>query len=285
MKTIKFYVIISSLLFITASCIENSDKYKAVVAQRDSLNSENKALDSNYNKIFDILNDVEAGFLEITESQIEMRDNLNTSEGQSMDKKQRIAAQMKSIKDNFERNKSKIAELQRLFSKNKQTNNLLTETIKRLQNESTEKDKQIQSLKTELEKRNIKIGDFNTKVKDQSLNIAELQSAMEQQKTTFNTVWFCVATYKELKAAMIITNTGLFRSKKVMAVDFDNKTFTQADLRTISSITTDSKRIRFITSHPQSSYNLVTDDDKKIIIEITDPSKFWSISKYLVVRK
>jgi len=69
-----------------------------------------------------------------------------------------------------------------------------------------------------------------------------------------------------------------------MATDFDNKAFTQVDLRNISSIATDSKNIKIITSHPQSSYILETGVDKKITIKITNPSKFWSVSKYLVVQ-
>ena len=113
------------------------------------------------------------------------------------------------------------------------------------------------------------------------------KQSLEEQKARINelnTVWYCVATSKVLKNAKIITNTGLFQSKKVMDTDFDKTVFTQNDLRTLSTIPTDSKSIKIISSHPQDSYKLVTGDDKKITIEIGNPTKFWSVSKYLVVQ-
>ena len=113
------------------------------------------------------------------------------------------------------------------------------------------KNAQIQSLQAELEQKNIKIAELNTTVSDQSKNIADQQNVMEQQKSTIkgqdtnlNTVWYCVATSKKLKEAKIITNTGLFQSKKVMATEFDNTIFTQVDLRNISSIPTNSKKLK-----------------------------------------
>jgi DNA repair exonuclease SbcCD ATPase subunit len=291
MKAIKFYAIITALVFLTVSCVEKSEKYKAAIAQRDSLAMEKMAVDSNYNRTLAILNDVEAGFAEINHSEGEMRVNLRGTEGKTTGKRELIAAQMKLIKENIEKNKEKIEELKHLAAKNGKANSKLTETIKRLESEMVAKNAQIQSLQAELEQKNIKINELNTTVSDQSKNIADQQNTMEQQKSTIkgqdtnlNTVWYCVATSKKLKEAKIITNTGLFQSKKVMATEFDNTIFTQVDLRNISSIPTNSKKIKIISAHPQSSFNLITGADKMITIEITNPSKFWSVSKYLIVQ-
>ena len=157
-----------------------------------------------------------------------------------------------------------------------------------------EKNVQIQSLQQELDQKNIKITELTTTVNTQSSSIAEQQNALEEQKKSLeektsrindlNRVWYCVATSKELKTAKIITNTGLFQSKKVLDTDFDKNAFTQADLRVISSIPTNSKKIKMISSHPEDSYKLVTDDNKSITIEISNATKFWSVSKYLVVQ-
>jgi len=291
MKTIKFYAIIAALVFVTASCVENSGKYKALVAQRDSIAMEKQALDSNYNRSLVILNDIENGFSEINQTEKEMKVNLKGVEGKTTNKRQLIAAQMTAIKQGIEQNKAKIAELRRLAAKNGKANIMLTETIKRLQTEMDEKTVQIQSLQAELEQKNIKITELNTTVTVQSKNIADQQNVMDQQKSTIkgqdtdlNTVWYCVASFKKLKEAKIVSNTGLFQTKKVMATEFDKTAFTQVDLRSISSIPTNSKNIKIISTHPQNSYNLVTGTDKKITIEITNPSKFWSVSKYLVVQ-
>jgi len=291
MKTIKFYALIAVIAFSTVSCVENSGKYKAVVAQRDSVAQVNQALDSNYNQTLVVLNDIENGFSEINQKEKDMKVNLKGVEGKN-NKRELIGTQMKAIKEGIEQNKAKIAELRKLAAKKGRANNLLTATIKRLQTEMDEKVVQIQSLQAELEQKNIKITELNTTVDVQSKNIVEQQGVMDQQKSTIkvqdtdmNTVWYCVAPSKTLKDAKIITNGGLFQSKKVMNTDFDKKVFTQVDLRSLSSIPTNSKRIKIITQHPQSSYKLVVGANKNITIEISNPSSFWSISKYLVVQK
>jgi len=291
MKTIKFYAITAALVFTSVSCVENSGKYKEVIAQRDSLEIEKQVSDSNYIRTLVILNDIENGFSEINQKEKEMKVNLKGVEGTKTDKRQLIAAQMTAIKEGIDLNKAKIAELRTLATKTGKANNMLSQTIKRLQTQMDEKTIQIQTLQTELDQKNIKITELNTTVTNQSQNIANQQNVMEQQKSTItvqdkdmNTVWYCVASSKVLKEAKIISTSGLFQSKKAMGNEFENNAFTQGDLRTISSIATNSKSIKMISSHPISSYTLETDVDKKISIKITNPAKFWSVSKYLVVQ-
>ncbi len=293
MKTRKlFYAFIAAITLISVSCVENSEKYKTLVAQRDSLAMEKQMLDSNYNQTLVILNDIEVGFSEINENAKEIQVNMKGVEGKTASKRELIAAQMQAIKENMEQNKAKIDELKKLEAKTGRTNSKLSETIKRLQSELDEKTVQLQSLQAELEQKNIKITELTNTVDMQSKNIAEQQSVMEQQKSTIkgqdsdlNTVWYCIATSSELKKASILTNTGLFQSKKVLAADFDKSVFTQTDLRSLPSIPTESKSIKILSTHPQDSYALVKGSDNKITIRIDNPSKFWSVSKYLVVQK
>jgi len=149
----------------------------------------------------------------------------------------------------------------------------------------------IETLQLELDQKNIKIVELTSTIDNQSKNIAEQQTVLEQQTSTIkvqdtdlNTVWYCIATSKKLKETKVITAGGLFQSKKVLDTEFDSTAFTQADMRNISSIPTNSKSIKILSIHPKNTYNLVKDDSKNISIEITNPSKFWSVSKYLVVQ-
>jgi chromosome segregation ATPase len=291
MKTIKFYSIIATLVFFTSSCVENSEKYKSIVAQRDSLVMEKYAVDSNYNQTLVLLNDIENGFAEINQNESEMKIILKGIEGKKIDKREIISTQMSVIKDNMEQNKAKIAELRALASKKGKANAQLSATIKRLQLQMDESGVQIQTLQAELQQKNIKINELNTTLSAQNQNIIDQQNVLNQQKSTIegqvtdlNTVWYCINSAQKLKEANIVSSGGLFQSKKIMNSDFDKKFFTQVDLRNISAITTDNKSIKIISSHPLSSYTLEIGDDKKITIKITNPAKFWSISKYLVVQ-
>lgn len=290
MKTIKFFAIIATLAFMTTSCVENSGKYKALVAQRDSLAIEKQALDSNYNQTMTLLNDIETGFSNISQNQSDMKVNLKGVEG-TANKRELIAAQMTAIKETMDQNKSKIEELRKLAAKRGYANKKLTETINRLQSELDSKTEQIQSLQAELEQKNIKIDELNTTVSEQSKNIAEKQNVLDQQSSQIqgqdadlNTVWYCVATSKQLKDAKIVTVSGLFQPKKVLDNDFDKTAFTKIDLRNTTAIQTNSKRVKILSSHPSNSYSLETGVDKNITIKISNPSKFWSVSKYLVVQ-
>jgi len=291
MKAIKFYAIIAALALMSTSCVENSGKYKAAVAQRDSIALEKQALDSNYNQTLALLNDIETGFAVISQNESQMKVNLKGVEGSKTNKRDQIAAQMIAIKKGIELNKAKISELRALANKKGKANTKLTETIKRLQTQMDEKTIQIQSLQAELDQKNIKITELTTTVDVQSKNITEQQSVMEQQQSTIkvqdtdiNTVWYCIASSKKLKEAKIVSSGGLFQAKK-LGNQFDNSAFTQVDLRNISSIPTNSKNIKIISTHPRNSFKLVTGADKKITIEILNPSKFWSVSKYLVVQR
>ncbi|MDD5186458.1 MAG: hypothetical protein PHS84_14470 [Paludibacter sp.] len=284
MKAIKFYVTIVALAFLTASCVENSEKYKTAVAQRDSLAIEKQALDSNYNQTIALLNDIEAGFTEISQNEKQMKVDLRGVENTTADRKKVIGVQMNAIKESMEKNKAKIAELRRLESKKMKANSALMETINRLQSELDAQGILVESLQAELVQKNIKIDELTTTVSDQSKNIADQQTTIKGQDTDMNTVWYCVASAKQLKEAKIVSGGGLFQSKTVMESDFNQKSFTKVDLRSISTIATNSKSVKILSSHPQNSYILETGADKNITIKITNPSKFWSVSKYLVVQ-
>jgi len=291
MRTIKFYVVIAVLALVTVSCVENSTKYKAVVAQRDSLARQTQSLDSSYNQTLVFLNDIEAGFAKINQNESAMKVNLKGAEGSS-NRKEQITAQMMEIQKTMDQNKAKIKKLQQLAAKNKKANAMLEATIQRLQSELNAQNAQIQSLQAELAQKNIKINELNTTVAEQGKNIANQNNVIEQQNSTLksqdadlHTVWYCVATLKQLKEEKIVTGGGLFQSKKLSANVFDPKYFTQVDLRNISSIPTNSKSVKILSLHPADSYKLATGSDKKITIEITNSSKFWSESKYLIVQK
>jgi hypothetical protein len=65
--------------------------------------------------------------------------------------------------------------------------------------------------------------------------------------------------------------------------DFNKDYFTQIDIRTDKEIKLYSKSAKLLTAHPEGSYGLVKDDKEQLTLVITNPNKFWSISRYLVI--
>ena len=292
MKAFKLITVITVLLFTTVSCVENSDKYKAILAQRDSLQMQAQTIEAGYKETIGILNDVEAGFASMREIEGNMMLDIKSVEGNNNNKKQQIAIQLNQLKEILAQNKKRIEQLQRQSTQKGKESTTLALTIKRMQTELDEKTAYITSLQDELAKKNIKIEELVTTVDSLNTDITVLNQVSEKQQHTIknqdinmNTVWYSVASYEVLKNAKVISTNGLFRPRTVLDKDFDRSVFIQTDLRNMSTVTTGSKRIKILSSHPQDSYNLVKDENKIITIEIINPGKFWSVSRYLVVQK
>src|SRR5665647_693997 len=98
MKSLKFYVSIAAIALTTVSCVENSQKFKTLQAERDSLQVKSQMLTSEYNQTLSIMNEVDSGFAAINESGNQLKVNLKGVEGNSTSKREQIAAQMNSIK-------------------------------------------------------------------------------------------------------------------------------------------------------------------------------------------
>jgi len=217
--------------------------------------------------------------------------NIKGIEGNLKNKREAIVAQVMEMKERIQQNKSKLQILTRLASKNENTKIILNQTIKRLQTEMEQKQVQIQALQLDANVSKLRIAELSTTVVNQNNNIAEQKNFVEQQKeliihqdANINTVWFYVATFNQLKDTKIISNTGIFQTKKLMDGEFDKKVFTQVDLRKLNRIPIASHKLKIMSSHPKSSYTLITGINKNMIIEINNPAQFWSISKYLVVQ-
>jgi chromosome segregation ATPase len=292
MKTIKFMTLLLALAITAVSCVEKSGKYKSLLAERDSLNAEAQVAKSNYNETLDILNDVEEGFAAIRASEDKMMVDMKGIEGKQTSKKQQVVAQINQIKEILEQNKKRIEQLQRISAQRGKENTKLSDAIKRMEAEQAEKTSMIASLQSELAKKNIQIEELTTQVSGLNSNVAQLNEVSSQQKNTIktqdanlNSVWYCVASAKELKEKKILSGNGLFKASTVLDKEFDKSVFKQADLRDLTSIQTGSKRAKVLSTHPKESYTLDKEADQLVTIHITNAEKFWSVSKYLVVQQ
>ena len=288
MKTFRLILALAAVALTAVSCVEKSGKYQTLLAQRDSL----LTVEQKYDQTLEILNEIETGFQSIREVEDRVMTQISDIENKPLDKKQQMVSQINQIKGILLQNKERIAELEAQFAQSGRKNASLAGTIKRLQEEMTRKVAQIESLQTELSQKNIEIEELAGTVEELNKDIAGLNEVTASQKTTIeeqdsqlNVVWFCIADMKQLKEARIVEGNGLFKTKSIMDGDFDKSAFTSADLRNLTRIETGSKKPKLLTSHPKESYTLTPGEDKQVTLGITDPAKFWSISKYLVIRK
>lgn len=292
MKTIQFGLIAAFIALMATSCVENSEKYKTLLAQRDSLQSHVNIVEDSYSQTLDLLGEVDSGFAAISESEKGLKFEMSNVEGKSKLKKDEIASRFAQLKTILDDNKAKVEKLQRLAAAQNGKNSKLEATLKRLEAELADKTASLTALQAELAKKDIQIGELNKTVGTLNSNISALNDETQKQKATIkdqetamNRVYYYVGSSKELKEAGIVTSNGLFKAKSVLDGNYNKSVFVEADKRELSSIATGVKKVKILSNHPKDSYTLKTNDDKTVSIVISNVDKFWSVSKYLVIQK
>ena len=264
---------------VMASCDGLSGGSKdQLKAENDSLLMELTQRNAELDEMMGTFNDISEGFRQINaaESRVDLQRGA-VSEG-SLSAKQQIATDIEFIQKQMQENKEQIAKLEAMLKSSK--------------NNSTQLKKAVESLTQELASKNIRIQELDAAVTGLSTdkevltaeNEAKAKTVAEQDKA-LNTAWFVFGTKKELKDQNILTNTGLFQKKQVLKdSDINKDYFTQVDIRTTKEIKLYSKSADVLTTHPAGSYALEKDDKDQLVLKISNPKDFWSVSRYLVIQ-
>jgi len=106
----------------------------------------------------------------------------------------------------------------------------------------------------------------------------------DMQRNEMNSAFYAIGTSKELKTKGVLTKeggvAGIGGVNKLNTAALPTDYFTAADITNTNEIAIGAKKATLATSHPEGSYRFENGAEKLVI---TDPTKFWSISKYLVV--
>ena len=277
---------------VLASCDGIGGNQSRLQAENDSLQAVLNERNAELDEMMGTFNEISEGFRQINaaENRVDLQRGA-LSEG-SLSAKEQIASDIEFIRKQMEENKQQIAKLQQQL-KNSRTNSAqLKKAVETLTQELVEKTKRIEELQAELASKNIRIQELDAAVttlttEKETLvaeNEAKAQTVAAQDKA-LNAAWFVFGTKKELKDQRILTNTGVFRKGDVMQDEAMNKDyFTQIDIRTTKEIKLYSKSADLLTTHPAGTYVLEEDGKGQLTLRITDPERFWSVSKYLVIQ-
>ncbi len=262
-------------------------KNQSLKAENDSLNIALAERDAELESIMAIFNEVQEGFRLINEA--ENRVDLQTSrEGTSA--AQKIRDDIRFISEKLQSNRTRIAELEEQLKNSKYASAQLKKTIAGFKQELEAKSQQIETLQTELASKNIRIAELDDAVAGLNQNVADLTAENEakavivaNQDMALNAAWFVFGTSSELKDQKIISKKFLQKTKVLEDEDFNKDYFTQIDIRTDKEIKLYSKDAKLLTSHSEGTYKLTKDDKGQLTLVITNPNKFWSVSRYLVI--
>lgn len=289
----KKFAVLMACTAVLASCnnFSGGDKDR-LQAENDSLLMELSQRNTELDEMMGTFNEISEGFRQINaaENRVDLQRGA-VAEG-SLSAKEQIASDIEFIRKQMEENKEQIAKLQSMLKSSKNNSAQLKKAVESLTQELVMKTQRIEELQAELASKNIRIQELDAAVSDLTAAKEELTTENEaksktvaEQDKALNAAWFVFGTKKELKDQKILSNTGLFKKGEVMQdADVNKDYFTQVDIRTTKEIKLYSKDADILTTHPTGSYALEKDDKGQLILKITNPKDFWSVSKYLVIQ-
>ncbi len=278
--------IVISLLALTVLMACNNKKEEKNLASQNTIDSLTDVVNQKNNELNDIMstfNDIQEGFREINEA--EGRVNIARNNGET-NAKADIMENISFIKRTMQLNKERIAKLREQLKESSFNTSKLQATIESLNKELESKTARIEELQAELDSKNAhiahqdkQISELNTNVNSLTADNAAKARAVEQQDKQLNTAWYVFGTKKELREQHILEGTN----KVLKGNNFNKDYFTKIDIRVDKVIKLYSKSAKLLTNHPAGSYSLDKDARGMYKLRITNPTTFWSVSKYLVV--
>lgn len=252
-------------------------------AQNDSLRVALANRDAEFDGIMSAFNEVQEGLREISiaEGRVDL-----SGEGISENKANRVKEDIRFISEKLQANREQLAKLEKQLKNSNFKSAQLKKALESLTAELNEKQQVIETLQTELASKNIRIAELDEAVAGLSQNVSDLTAenaekaaVVASQDKALNTAWFVFGTKSELKDQNILQKGDVLKSS-----EFNKNYFTQIDIRTTTEIKLYSKKAELLTTHPANTYVLNKDDKGQLILKITKPNEFWSVSRYLVIQ-
>lgn len=252
--------------------------------QRDSLEQVVAAKDSLINAVFADINAISENL-----ARIKSRENLITVSEEEGTRRpvEEINNDIDAIGRLLAENREKINSLRHTAAQLRKANlriEGLEKMIADLNGQLAERQSEIEQLRDELSLKDTRVAELTETVAEQSAEVEQLSGRNLELENRLNTVYYIVGSEKELCDAQIINKQGFIGHTLTVGEHGSLESFTQADSRLLSEIPVGHRKVTVVTNHPEGSYELVTDADKRVVsLWIVDPVRFWESSKVLIV--
>ncbi len=251
---------------------------------KDSLTEETNRLNgitseqaASLDSFFRAMNDIQANLDEIREKEKMIAND--TAKGDVNSRKDKITSDIQAIYDMMVQNKQKLATAKaNLKNSNLQIASMQV-TIDNLSNTLVVREAEITELKDDLQRKDLELSNL-------SMSYQEAVQESDAKTIQLNTAYYAYGTKKELESQGVISlEGGVIGIGKTIKMNEKPNTdyFTQVDITKLSEIPLSSKEATIVTTHPAGSYRIDGTDGRADKLVITDQTKFWSVSKYLVV--
>lgn len=269
---------------LLASCVSRQVAVEAE-SRSDSLELVVSAKDSLINAVFADINAISENL-----ALIKSRENLITVAGELEGGRrpvEEIDNDIKAIDRLLRENRAKIESLQRSAAQLRKANlriDGLEKMIADMNRQLAEKKAEVEQLRESLVRMGDEVKSLTEEVAVRSAEVENLSGEKVELQNQLNTVYYIVGAEKELRDAQIINKQGFIGRTLTVGRNSNFDSFTMADSRLLSEVPVGQKKATLVTSHPEGSYELVTDANKVVEkLIITDPVRFWESSKILII--
>lgn len=269
---------------LLASCVSRQVAVEAE-SRSDSLELVVSAKDSLINAVFADINAISENL-----ALIKSRENLITVAGESEGGRrpvEEIDNDIKAIDRLLRENRAKIESLQRSVAQLRKANlriDGLEKMIADMNRQLAEKKAEVEQLRESLVRMGDEVKSLTEEVAVRSAEVENLSGEKVELQNQLNTVYYIVGAEKELRDAQIINKQGFIGRTLTVGRNSNFDSFTMTDSRLLSEVPVGQKKATLVTSHPEGSYELVTDANKVVEkLIITDPVRFWESSKILII--
>ena len=272
---------VALVAFMLSSCVEKSKKYQQLMAEKEAVIIENQNIEREYNAALGIISDVENNLQAIRDAE-----GMMLIKNESNSRRDQLNSELIQIKETMAMNRAKLDSLSTVLDKSNKDRAYLRNTIKKLQAQLAEKEATIAQMQEQLAQKDQEIEGLNTKVNNlnENLNVAnakneEQSRLIADQVLEMNKVYYIGASKRTLKEKGILERG--FLSSSIMKQEIPAETFTEADKRELNSITFEGRKVTVLSAHPLESYTIVRNENQ-VVVEISNPELFWSVTKYFV---
>ena len=288
MRTFIFLIISLFSIAFLGSCVENSQKYKALLAKIDSLQSISTDQSGEIDQLLADLNDISAGMQSIREAEhiLAIESQSDTKESKSKSQITALKNDMQALSDAIKGYKEKITALEK---NNKRQSSEFKKLIAGLKEELAVRDQKMNEISQTLAAKEKELNIKSQQIEELNQNVSNLQEESTSQKETISqqdkslhTVYYLLGTRKSLKEANVISRQGIF-CPPIVSSQAQNAKFVDSDMRELTSIPLNTKKAKILSIHPRDSYTIETGADEMQTLKINQPEAFWKQTRYLVI--
>ena len=226
------------------------------------------------------------------DSVVNMEGNVLRTTGESpLSRKEQIQKNVEAYKLILQQQRERLDILEKKLKDNNAYAGKMQKTIAALKQQLEEKDQAIIKLSEELEQRNFQIEELKDNVDNLNVQVAELeedskakQDEIDEKVNQMNEAYVFIGDKNALKKAGLIEGGSLLKKSKLNTSNIDKKLFKKVDIRNVKSFQIPDSKPEVLTQMPAGSYEITKTGNNSSELTITDPARFWGVSRFLIIR-